>query len=172
MSIRSVHPVSAEQIYAALVALGAEPVLDPDVWPEGPQAEDRQRLLGALLAKTELEITASTGMGGHPLQDVAEALLGWTEQAGPDSQVSSVVLANRLQLTAVQLMGPEREGPPHRAASWAAVVAATDALSAQLYFERSDIRATRRALDRTEASVIAILEGLHDLRVAIGDIEE
>jgi hypothetical protein len=100
--------VSAEQVYAALVALEAEPVLDPEFWPEGPQAEDRLRLLGVLLAKTELEVTAATGMGEGQLEDVAEALLGWSEQTGPDSDLLFSVLANRLQRTAVQLMGPRR----------------------------------------------------------------
>ncbi|MFE2102559.1 hypothetical protein, partial [Streptomyces sp. NPDC059468] len=60
MSISSERPVTAEQIHAALVALGAEPMADPEVRPEGPQEEDRLHLLGSLLAKTELEITAAT----------------------------------------------------------------------------------------------------------------
>jgi hypothetical protein len=72
VSISSEHPVSAEQVYAALVALGAEPVLDPELWPEGPQEDDRLRLLGALLARTELEITASTRPADEQLEDVSE----------------------------------------------------------------------------------------------------
>jgi hypothetical protein len=63
VGISSEHPVSAEQIHSALVALGAEPVLDPELWPSGPQVEDRLRLMGALLATVELEITAATGSG-------------------------------------------------------------------------------------------------------------
>lgn len=70
-------------------------------------------------------------------------------------------------------MGTEEvQEPPGRTASSAAVVAAADALSAHLHFERGDVEGTRRALDRTEASVITTLEGMHDLRIAIGDVEE
>lgn len=53
-----------------------------------------------------------------------------------------------------------------------AVTAAADMCSAHLHFERGDADGTRRALGRAEASVIQVLHGLHDLRVAIGDAEE
>ncbi|MFF1708332.1 hypothetical protein ACFVXW_09725 [Streptomyces sp. NPDC058251] len=71
MSISSERPVSVEQIYRALVALEAEPLFDPEVRPEGPQEEDRLRLVGALLAKTELELTASTRLADEQMEDVA-----------------------------------------------------------------------------------------------------
>lgn len=103
-------------------------VLDPELWPEGPQEEDRRRLLGVLLAKTELEITAATRLGHD--QDEGEVLLGWIEAAGPDSALSTNVLVNRLQRTGVQLMGlEEAETPPGRLAACMAVVTAADTFS-------------------------------------------
>ncbi|MGP8304511.1 hypothetical protein ACTPOK_42860 [Streptomyces inhibens] len=86
MSISSEYPVSADQIYQALVALGAKPLFDPEVRPEGPQDEDRRRLLGALLTKVELEITAATRLGSD--ENEGEVLLGWIEEAGPHSRES------------------------------------------------------------------------------------
>ncbi|CAM5553738.1 hypothetical protein ACIG0C_29890 [Kitasatospora aureofaciens] len=50
MSIMSEDPVSADRVYAALVALRRERILDPELWPDGPQQGDLRRLLGALLA--------------------------------------------------------------------------------------------------------------------------
>ncbi|MEW2434266.1 hypothetical protein AB0952_08795 [Streptomyces caniferus] len=172
MSIRSENPVSAEQVYGALVALGAEPVLDPELWPEGPQEEDRLRLLGALLAKTELEITASTGLAGEPLEDAAEVVDGWTELVGPDSDLAANVLSNRLERTGMQLMGGEEVAPPGRAAAFLAVVAAADAFGSHLRFQRGDVEGVRQALGRVEASVIGVLQGIHGLRIAIGDAQE
>ncbi|ARF81967.1 hypothetical protein HS99_0009250 [Kitasatospora aureofaciens] len=50
VSIMSEDPVSADRVYAALVALRRERILDPELWPDGPQQGDLRRLLGALLA--------------------------------------------------------------------------------------------------------------------------
>ncbi|MFE6098124.1 hypothetical protein ACFQ7M_40180 [Streptomyces massasporeus] len=106
-------------------------------------------------------------------QQVAETLMGWLEQTGPVG-IGMNVLLNRLQRTALQLMDPEegKEPPAGRAASSAAVVAAVGMLSAHLVFETGDAERTRRALHGTESFVIALLEGMHELRIAIGDIEE
>ncbi|MFE9743091.1 hypothetical protein [Streptomyces sp. NPDC006477] len=76
MSIHSVDPVGPDAIYRALVALGAAPVLDPEVWPDGPQDDDRVRLLGCLLAKTELELAAVESAGEDGLTVVGDAFLG------------------------------------------------------------------------------------------------
>lgn len=172
VSISSEHPASAEQIYRALVALGAEPILDPESWPEGPREDDRLRLLGALLAKAELEITASTGLVDEGMEDVAETVAGWAEFVGPDSDLSANVLSNRLERTGVQLMGEDEETPPGRAASFMAVVTAADAFGAHLRFRRGDAEGVRRALGRAEASVIGVMQGIHGLRIAIGDARE
>ncbi|SCF61397.1 hypothetical protein GA0115254_107214 [Streptomyces sp. Ncost-T10-10d] len=173
VGISSEHPVSAEQIYSALVALGAEPVLDPDLWPSGPQAEDRLRLMGALLATVELEITAATGSGEGLFEAFAEPAMGWMEKVGVDSPLASLLLSNRMQRTAVQLMGTDEEEPPPvgQAASMAAVVASADLLSAHLQAAQGDEEGARRALDRAEGSVADVLAGMHALRVAIGDVE-
>lgn len=164
--------MNAEQVYRAMVALGAAPVLDPELRPDGPQEDDRLRLLGALLAKTELEITASIRLADEHMEDVAEAVLGWTEHVGPDPDLSANVLANRLERTGVQLMGQEETTPPGRTASFMAVVTAADALGAHLHSQRGDIEGVRQALGRAEASVIAVLQSIHDLRIAIGDAQE
>ncbi|MFD4948224.1 hypothetical protein ACFVYE_44110 [Streptomyces sp. NPDC058239] len=174
MGISSEHPVSAEQIYSALVALGAEPVLDPDLWPAGPQAEDRLRLMGALLATVELEITASTGSGEDLFEEFAESVMGWMEKVGVDSPLASLLLSNRMQRTAVQLMDTNEEEPPPagQAASMAAVVASADLLSAHLQAEQGDKEGARRALDRAEGSVADVLAGMYALRIAIDDVKE
>ncbi|RNG33513.1 hypothetical protein [Streptomyces botrytidirepellens] len=128
-------------------------------------------MLGVLLAKTELEVTAATRLGSD--RDEAEVLLGWTEQVGPDSGLSANVLVNRLQRTGVQLMGlDEEETPVGRMASSMAVVAAADTFSAHLHVQDGDVEGVRRALGRAEAAVIEVQQRMHDLRVIIGDAEE
>ncbi|MGW7528875.1 hypothetical protein [Streptomyces sp. NPDC054783] len=116
----SERPVGAEQIYAALAALVAEPVPDPQKRPESPQEADHLHLLGRLPTKTELEITAATRLteeGG--MEDVLEALLGWGEQVGTDLGHAANVLTNRLQRTALHVSEPEAEHvPPGRKAAF------------------------------------------------------
>ncbi|MFI9809118.1 hypothetical protein ACIHEJ_33020 [Streptomyces sp. NPDC052301] len=171
MSTSSKRPVTAEQIHAALAALAAEPVADPQKRPAGPQEEDRLHLLGSLLAKTELEITAATRLTEEgEVEDVLETLQGWGEQLGADPGVAVNVLTNRLQRTALQVSEPEAEElPPGREAAFAAVMTAVYALGAQLHADRGDAEGTRHALSGAEEALIDILQGMHDLRVAIGD---
>ncbi|MFF1691689.1 hypothetical protein [Streptomyces sp. NPDC058254] len=171
MSIRSERPLSADQVYRALVVLGAEPLFDPEVRPEGPQDEDCRRLLGVLLAKVELEITAAPQLGGD--EDEGEVLLGWIEEAGPDSGLTDSVLVNRLHRTGVQLLGlDEDETFPGQSASSMAIVVAADTFGAHLRFQDGDVEGVRRALGRAEVSMIEVQQSMHDLRVAIGDAEE
>ncbi|MFH9089220.1 hypothetical protein [Streptomyces sp. NPDC017673] len=171
MSIRSDRPVSTEQIHAALAALAAEPEPDPKKRPEGPREKERLQLLGSLLAKTELEITAATRLTEEEeIEDVLETLLGWGEQLGGNPDLAVNVLTNRLQRTAVQVSEPEAEElPPGREAAFAAVMTAVYALGAQLHADRGDEEGTRHALSGAEEALIDILQGMHDLRVAIGD---
>ncbi|MEW2290106.1 hypothetical protein [Streptomyces sp. NPDC047841] len=172
MSTSSERPVSAEQIHAALAALAAEPEPEPDSKrPEGPREEERLRLLGSLLAKTELEITVATRLTEEgEIEDVLETLLGWGEQLGRNPDLAVNVLTNRLQRTAMQVSEPEGEDlPPGREAAFAAVMTAVYALGAQLHADRDDEEGTRRALSGAEEALIDILQGMHELRVAIGD---
>ncbi|MEU1407900.1 hypothetical protein ABZ471_37215 [Streptomyces sp. NPDC005728] len=163
--------MSAEQINAALVALGAPPVAEPDARPEGPQEADRLRLLGSLLAKAEWEITAATRLSAEgEIEDVLDTMLGWTDQLGADPGLAVNVLTNRLQRTAMQVSESEaEEPPPGREASFAAAMTALFTLSAQLHADRGDVEGTRRALSGAEEALIDIMQGMHDLRVAIGD---
>ncbi|MGW2650372.1 hypothetical protein ACWC2T_37105 [Streptomyces sp. NPDC001393] len=164
--------MNAEQIYAALAALAAEPEAAPERRPEGPREEDRLHLLGSLLAKVELEITAATRLTTEEeeIEDVLETLLGWGEQVGADPGLAVNVLTNRLQRTALQVSEPEAEElPPGREAAFAAVMTAVYALSAQVHADGGDAEGTRRALSGAEEALIDILQGMHDLRVAIGD---
>ncbi|MEV6840252.1 hypothetical protein AB0N17_38130 [Streptomyces sp. NPDC051133] len=171
MSNRSKRPVSAEQIRAALAALAGEPVAEPEKRPEGTQEEDRLHLLGGLLARTELEITAATRLTEEgEVEDVLETLHGWGEQLGDDPGLAVNVLTNRLQRTALQFSEPEAEElPPGREAAFAAVMTAVYTLGAQLHADRGDTEGTRHALSGAEEALIDILQGMHDLRVAIGD---
>ncbi|MEV7565391.1 hypothetical protein [Streptomyces tanashiensis] len=173
MSISSERPVSVQQVYAALVALGAEPVADPEYRPEGPRAEDRLRLLGGLLAKVELEIAAATRpTGAGEIEGTFDAVMGWNEQVGPDSELAANVLANRLERTAMQVSeSDEEEPPPGREASFAAVIAAAFALAAQLHAERGEVESTRAALGGVEEALVDVLRGVHALRVVIGDAQ-
>ncbi|MCG6494095.1 hypothetical protein [Kitasatospora sp. A2-31] len=173
----SEDPVSPDQVYAALVALRREPVLDPELWPDGPQQDDLRRLLGVLLAVVELEIAASTRPGSDRDPDVAEVLLGWNDQVGVAPGLFANVMAGRLQRTALQLMGIDEGGEdgqtsPGRLASSMAVVAAADTLDADLHLRSGDVERVREALGRAEVSVIEIQQAMHDLRVAIGDAQE
>ena len=171
MSIASEHPPDVGQIYAALVALHAEPVADPELRPAGPREEDRLLLLGSLLAKVELEITAATRLDDD--QDIADTLTGWRVQAGPNPGIHFNVVINRLLRTARQLVDPEDlDVPAGREAACAAVVASGEALSAHLHAAHGDMDGTRRALDRAERSVIDLLDGLHAVRVDLGDTPE
>ncbi|MFI2765305.1 hypothetical protein ACH5A3_41870 [Streptomyces echinatus] len=171
MSIRSERPASAEQIHAALAALAAEPAAEPGKRPEGGGEADRLRLLGRLLAKTEFEITAATRLSEEEeVEDVLETLLGWGEGLEDDPGLAINVVTNRLQRTALQVSEPEAEElPPGREAAFAAVMTAVYALGAQLHAERGDTEGTRQALSGAEEALIDILQGMHDLRVAIGD---
>jgi hypothetical protein len=148
-------------------------VTDPVLRPEGPQEEDRLQLLGSLLATTELEITAATRLAEEEeMEDVLDTLLGWSSQVGPDSSLAANVLTNRLQRTAVQVSeSDEDQPPPGRDAAFAAVTIAVFTLSAQLAAEHGDVEATRRALGGAEEALIDMLQGIHDLRVAIGDAQ-
>ncbi|MEU9198138.1 hypothetical protein [Streptomyces hundungensis] len=91
---------------------------------------------------------------------------------GPDSALSANVLSNRLERTGLQLMGVEEETPPGRQASLMAVVAAADLFGAHLRFQRGDVEGMRQALGRAETSIIGMMQGIHDLRVAVGDAQE
>jgi hypothetical protein len=42
-------------------------------------------------------------------------------------------------------------------------------LSAQLHADRGDVEGTRQALSGAEEALIDTMQGMHDLRVAIGD---
>ncbi|WP_432020380.1 hypothetical protein [Streptomyces sp. 1222.5] len=171
MGMKSEHPASAEQIWAALAALGAEPVADPQVRSEGPREADRLRLLGCLLATAEWEITAATRLSEEgEIEDVLQTSLGWTDRLGRDPGLAVNVLTNRLQRTAMQVSESEGEqSPPGREASFAAAMTALYTLSAQLHADRGDVEGTRRALGGAEEALIDVMQGMYDLRVAIGD---
>src|SRR4051794_16982426 len=99
MAIESENPLTAEQVMAALAAVQAAPVADPELRPAGPTEEDLPELLGSLLAKIELEIAshvrpdAETGMTNLP-----GLIRGWTGLID-DDRLTTALLANRLQRT-------------------------------------------------------------------------
>ncbi|MFE0514034.1 hypothetical protein [Streptomyces sp. NPDC058964] len=121
--------------------------------------------------RQEFDITAATRLSEEgEIEDVLETMLGWADQLGPDPGLAVNVLTNRLQRTAIQVSESEaEEPPPGREASFAAAMTALYALSAQLHADRGDREGTRRALCGAEEALIDIMQGMHDLRVAIGD---
>ncbi|MCT9111160.1 hypothetical protein N4G69_37155 [Streptomyces mirabilis] len=174
MSSSSEHRVGVDQIYSALVALRAEPVMDPEARPDGPQPEDRLRLLGALLAAVELEITAATRIDDEFYQGFTGVIGGWAETVGANAAPAYLVITNRLQRTAVQMMQPEDEEKkrPGQAASVAAAMAGADLLAAQLAADYGSLDGARRSLNRAEGSLANIVVGMHVLRVGLGDVED
>jgi len=178
VGISSERPVSAEQVFSALVALRAEPVLDPEARPAGPLPEDRLRLLGALLATVELEIAAAV-TAAFPIEEeffeeLAEVINGWREKIGPDQALAFLVISHRLQRTALQVGAEEEQPEPSagRAASVAAAVAGAELLNAQLAVDQGDAEGVRRAINRAEGTLAEVLAGIHQLRVDIGDVDE
>ncbi|MFF4021162.1 hypothetical protein [Streptomyces sp. NPDC001843] len=174
VNISNEQPASAEEIYAALVALRAEPVMDRESRTDGPHPDDRFRLLGALLATVELEITAATRVDDEFFQGFAAVIGGWSQKVKADAAVGAVVMINRLQRTAVQMMGPsdEEEERPGQAASMAAVMVATDLLAAQIAADAANPDGARRSLNRVEGSLADMLVGMHVLRVCLGDVDD
>lgn len=74
------HPlqtVTVEQIYAALVQLGAAPVLDPEQSPDGPTEDDLPALAGVLLAVTEWALSIEQGDDALPM-----AIAGYIRRLG------------------------------------------------------------------------------------------
>ncbi|MFE9138894.1 hypothetical protein [Streptomyces sp. NPDC007355] len=175
MSIHSVDPVGPDAIYRALVALRAAPVLDPEVWPDGPQDEDRARLLGCLLAKTELELAAVESAAEDGLTVVGDAFMGWLDEVGPDRELMLALLAPRLERTAFQLLDPDDpeadNTPPTQFTACAAVTTAAAALGVHMHGRREDADGVRRSLGRVESCLIDLLQAVHDVRVTIGDAE-
>ncbi|GAA2639391.1 hypothetical protein GCM10010425_49310 [Streptomyces spororaveus] len=172
------NPVGPDAIYRALAALGAAPVMDPELWPNGPQDDDRARLLGCLLAKTELELAATTrtSAGENGLAVLGDVYMGWMDEVGPDRDTALAVLVSRLERTAVHLLDPEdpdaENAPPGQFTAWAAVVTAVTALGAHMHAQDGDVEGVRRALGRVESCIIQLLQGVHDLRVVIGDADD
>lgn len=129
---------------------GPTPLFDPEVRPEGPQEEDRRPLLGALLAQTELEVTAAPRLDSE--EEEGQVLLGWIEEVGPDSALSANVLVNRLHRTGVLPLGLDQDETfPGQSAASMAVVVAADTFGALLHFQTVDVEGVRRALGRAEA---------------------
>ncbi len=165
--------MDVDDIYSALVALKAEPVMDPETRPDGPQPEDRLRLLGALLAAVELEMIAATRIDADFDQGFAGVSGGWAETAGADATLAFMVIINRLQRTAVQMMQAEdEERLPGQAAAVAAAMAGADLLAAQLAADHGNLEGARRLLNRAEGSLANILVWMHGLRVGLGDVED
>lgn len=83
---------TADQLYGALAALGAAPLLEPGQRPAGPTADDRPQLLGILLAAVEM------GLLAEPSDSADEVNRGYVRQArlwGDDGAVCAAMLATR-----------------------------------------------------------------------------
>ncbi len=165
--------MGVDQVYSALVAMRAAPVMDPESRPDGPRPDDRLRLLGALLAAVELEITAATRTDDEFYQGFAAVVGGWTETVGAAATLPSLVIINRLQRTAVQMMPPEdEEERPGQAASVAAAMAGADLLATQLAADHGSRERARLSSNRGEGSLANLVMGMHVLRVSLGDVED
>ncbi|MEU6080947.1 hypothetical protein [Streptomyces sp. NPDC047108] len=168
-SSESDHPLSADQVLQALVGLGAEPVVDPELRPAGPRPEDLPELLGALLATVETEIAARIHPAEDPPTGLPELIAGWNAMVGDDG-LGLAVLANRLQRSALDTLQAESADEPEPSAMEAAgnaVVAAANLISA--YLSMGDDREVRHSLDAAEGFLAEALAGLHDARSELTD---
>ncbi|MFI2765017.1 hypothetical protein ACH5A3_40320 [Streptomyces echinatus] len=169
--------MGVNQVYSALVAMRAAPVMDPESRPDGPRPDDRLGLLGALLAAVELEISAVTRIDDEFYQGFAAVAGGWAETVGAAATLPSLLIINRLQRTAVQMMPPEdepedEEERPGQAASVAAAMAGADLLATQLAADHGSRERARLSSNRGEGSLANLVMGMHVLRVNLGDVED
>lgn len=80
----------------ALVAVGAAPVADPDLRPDGPTADDLPEMLGTLAAVIEVEIASAVEVTAiPPPQQLVDLSRGWSNQVG-DDQIAARALIHRL----------------------------------------------------------------------------
>ncbi|MFC7331435.1 hypothetical protein [Marinactinospora rubrisoli] len=159
------HPqLSVEQVMAALAALGAAPVADPDLRPTGPTQDDAPELLGALLAAVELEAAARLHFGAAQPAGLAALTRGWRQQLG-GGRVTGEVLLHRLQRTAADWEdttgGPDK--PAIAQAATAALLAAQILLATANFAEQPETFA--RALDEAEGGIAAALTALYETRL-------
>ncbi|MEU9298667.1 hypothetical protein [Streptomyces sp. NPDC048266] len=142
------------------------------MWPDGPQDEDRARLLGCLLAKTELELAAVESAAEDGLTVVGDAFMGWLDEVGPDRELMLALLAPRLERTAFQLLAPDDpeadNTPPTQFTAWAGVMTAAAALGVHMHGRREDADGVRRSLGRVESCLIELLQAVYDVRVTTG----
>lgn len=163
--IRGTNPVGADQVYAALVALAAEPVADPERRPEGPEGRDLLHLLGILLARTELAIAAAQS---ESVADAAAVMIGWTSHAGDAPALMAAALSNRLERTAMQVSPEPGEASPGREGAFAAITAAAYAVNAQLCADVGRSAQARRGLVEAQTALDDASRRLGELRATMG----
>lgn len=180
MAIESENPLTVEQVMAALVAMQAAAVADPELRPAGPTAEDLPELLGSLLAKVELEIASLVRPGEAEigLTNVAGLMRGWNGLIDDDS-LAAVLLANRLQRTVFDLSAAsggleepeyadETVGDQQPIDAQAAVNATLAAISLiDAYAHEADPERVRNALDQGEGFLALALMDLHSRRLQL-----
>ncbi|MGP3947480.1 hypothetical protein [Streptomyces sp. 7N604] len=164
--------MSADQALQAMVALGAEPVVDPELRPAGPRPEDLPELLGALLATVEVEIATRIHPTDDPPAGLPELIAGWNAMVGDDG-LGLAILGNRLQRTALDVLQAESEDEPEPSAMEAAgnaAVAAANLISA--YLSSGDDREVRQSLDAAEGFIAEALTNLHAARSELTEDED
>jgi len=163
------RPASSQQVYEALGALGAAPLLDPQLRPDGPLPEYRLPLLGALLATTELEIT--TALDGDDRQSaLGRVALGWDESIDRDPPSALGVLVARMDNTSLQIASLDVAGVGHITA-WAAARMTSDLLRALLSLQLGDRSRAVMALEAAEESARNVVAGIREARAATGEDE-
>jgi hypothetical protein len=120
------RPSSARALYRALDELGAAPVPDPGLRPDGPKRTDSALLLGVLLAKTELDAAVRADPAQEPPRGLTQLLTGYRSTIpSPADETRLRLLSMRLIRSAIEATLDEDSSPLAQAAGDAALAAAS-----------------------------------------------
>lgn len=167
MNHGSGRPASSQQIYEALSALGAAPLLDPQLRSDGPLPEYRLALLGALLAATELEIATAVDGDDHQ-SALGQVALGWEGAIGRDPAPALETLAARIDSASLQIAALDMAGVG-RVAAWVAARVTSHLLQALLSLRSGDSSRALIAFDAAEESARNVVTGIQEARAAVGE---
>ncbi|MER5884595.1 hypothetical protein ABT160_12260 [Streptomyces sp. NPDC001941] len=172
------QPVTADQVTAALAALGRAAVPHPRRRPDSRADGEVLDLLGALLAVTELEAACRTEPAALPPVGLPALQHGWHAQTGT-TDLRRVVLVNRLRRSGADLsllptaplphgdpMDPEPsvDDPPGVYGAQMCALAAANLAVAQHQADQHHRNAAHATLDATQGMLAQALLAVNELR--------